>query len=58
MAPEERELAGSLGERLAVERAKLSRLLAQLPTVSQGSQEREELEDAISVVGREDWSHG
>ncbi|KAB2578976.1 DENN domain containing protein [Lasiodiplodia theobromae] len=50
MTPEERELAGSLGERLAAERAKLSRLLAQLPTVPSGSEEREQLEDDISAV--------
>ncbi|KAL1623695.1 hypothetical protein SLS56_008144 [Neofusicoccum ribis] len=50
MTPEERELAGSLGERLAAERAKLSRLLAQLPTVPSGSEERERLEDDISAV--------
>ena len=50
MTDEERELASSLGERLAVERAKLSRLLAQLPTVPSGSEEREQLEDEISAV--------
>jgi len=50
MTDEERELAASLGERLAAERAKLSRLLAQLPTVPSGSQAREELEDEISAV--------
>ncbi|KAH7061343.1 AEX-3 domain-containing protein [Macrophomina phaseolina] len=50
MTPEERELAGSLGERLAAERAKLSRLLAQLPSVPSGSEEREKLEDDISAV--------
>ncbi|KAL0263462.1 hypothetical protein SLS55_002442 [Diplodia seriata] len=50
MTPEERELAGSLGERLAAERAKLSRLLAQLPSVPSGSDEREQLEDDISAV--------
>ncbi|KAL1997938.1 hypothetical protein VTN02DRAFT_391 [Thermoascus thermophilus] len=50
MTDEERELAASLGERLAAERAKLSRLLAQLPTVPSGSQQREELEDEISAV--------
>ncbi|KAL8829335.1 MAG: hypothetical protein Q9170_006219 [Blastenia crenularia] len=47
---EERELANSLGERLAVERVKLSRLLATLPTVASGSQARENLEDEISAV--------
>jgi hypothetical protein len=50
MSNEERELAASLGERLGSERAKLSRLLAQLPTVPSGSQQREELEDEISAV--------
>ncbi|KAL8902593.1 MAG: hypothetical protein Q9207_004560 [Kuettlingeria erythrocarpa] len=50
MTDEERELASSLGERLAVERVKLSRLLAALPTVASGSQERENLEDDISAV--------
>jgi len=50
MSGEERELASSLGERLAIERAKLSRLLASLPTVPQGSEEREQLEDDISAV--------
>jgi len=50
MTDEERELASSLGERLAVERVKLSRLLAKLPSVSSGSEERENLEDDISAV--------
>ncbi|KMU87251.1 hypothetical protein CIHG_04696 [Coccidioides immitis H538.4] len=50
MTEEERELAASLGERLGSERAKLSRLLAQLPTVPSGSAAREELEDEISAV--------
>ena len=50
MTDEERELAASLGERLASERAKLSRLLAQLPTVPSGSDSREQLEDDISAV--------
>ncbi|KAL2868466.1 dDENN domain protein [Aspergillus lucknowensis] len=50
MTDEERELAASLGERLAQERAKLSRLLAQLPTVPSGSDSREKLEDEISAV--------
>ncbi|TKA59201.1 hypothetical protein B0A49_13824, partial [Cryomyces minteri] len=50
MSGEERELASSLGERLAVERAKLSRLLAQLPSASSGSDEREALEEDISAV--------
>ncbi|KAF3491974.1 dDENN domain-containing protein [Arthroderma uncinatum] len=50
MTNEERELASSLGERLGLERAKLSRLLAQLPTVPSGSASRENLEDEISAV--------
>jgi hypothetical protein len=50
MTDEERELAASLGGRLAEERAKLSSLLAQLPTVPSGSAEREKLEDDISAV--------
>ncbi|KAL4963244.1 dDENN domain protein [Aspergillus stella-maris] len=50
MTDEERELAASLGERLAQERAKLSQLLAQLPTVPSGSESREQLEDEISQV--------
>ncbi|KAL8711615.1 MAG: hypothetical protein Q9220_004025 [cf. Caloplaca sp. 1 TL-2023] len=50
MTDEERELASSLGERLATERVKLSRLLAALPTVASGSQARESLEDEISAV--------
>lgn len=50
MTEEERELAASLGERLGLERAKLSRLLAQLPTVPSGSAARDELEDEISAV--------
>lgn len=50
MSDEERELASSLGERLSTERAKLSRLLAELPTVLSGSDAREALEDEISAV--------
>lgn len=50
MTGEQRELASSLGERLAGERAKLSRLLAKLPAVASGSEERENLEDDISNV--------
>ncbi|KAI9829740.1 MAG: hypothetical protein M1819_005977 [Sarea resinae] len=50
MTDEERELASSLGERLAQERAKLSRLLAKLPTMASGSAAREALEDDISAV--------
>nr|POE52149.1 denn domain-containing protein [Quercus suber] len=50
MSGEERELAASLGERLSGERAKLSRLLAELPSVASGSDERDALEEAISAV--------
>ncbi|KAK2748750.1 hypothetical protein FQN57_000331 [Myotisia sp. PD_48] len=50
MTNEERELAASLGERLGLERAKLSRLLAQLPSVPSGSASRDNLEDEISAV--------
>lgn len=50
MSEEERELASSLGERLATERARLSRLLAELPTIPQGSDERDALDDEISAV--------
>ncbi|KAF2461476.1 AEX-3 domain-containing protein [Lineolata rhizophorae] len=50
MTGEERELASSLGERLAMERAKLSTLLAKLPSMSPESVEREQLEDDISAV--------
>ncbi|KAL9115461.1 MAG: hypothetical protein Q9227_000782 [Pyrenula ochraceoflavens] len=50
MTDAERELAASLGERLAAERANLSRLLAQLPHVASGSEARDELEDEISSV--------
>ena len=50
MSDEERELASSLGERLATERANLSRLLAHLPTAASGSAERESLEDDISAT--------
>lgn len=50
MTDEERELAASLGERLANERANLSRLLAKLPAIPSGSSERENLEDEISAV--------
>ncbi|KAI9801396.1 MAG: hypothetical protein M1825_003375 [Sarcosagium campestre] len=50
MTNEERELAISLGERLAVERAKLSELLAQLPTVPSDSSEREMLDEQISAT--------
>ena len=50
MSDEERELASSLGERLSGERAKLSRLLAELPNAPSGSKERDKLEDTISAV--------
>ena len=50
MTEEERELASSLGERLAIERVKLSRLLASLPNVASGTDAREALEDEISAV--------
>ncbi|KAI1333976.1 dDENN domain-containing protein [Xylariaceae sp. FL0016] len=50
MTEEERELAGSLGSRLAAERAHLSQLLAKLPTIPSGSSARESLDDQISSV--------
>ena len=50
MTDAERELALSLGERLASERARLSRLLSQLPHATSGSRVREQLEDEISTV--------
>lgn len=50
MSEAERELAASLGERLAAERAKLSRLLAQLPQMLSGTGERDDLENEIGVV--------
>ncbi|CAK7203218.1 hypothetical protein SEUCBS139899_005949 [Sporothrix eucalyptigena] len=50
MSDEERELAASLGMRLAAERANLSQLLAQLPAVPSGSPAREVLDDQISTV--------
>ena len=50
MTEEERELASSLGERLATERIKLSRLLAKLPNIASESDEREALEEDISAV--------
>ncbi|KAK6499558.1 hypothetical protein TWF481_009925 [Arthrobotrys musiformis] len=50
MSPEERELASSLGERLASERAKLSRLLAQLPSVVSDPKAREALDDEINAT--------
>jgi len=50
MTNEERELAASLGERLASERANLSSLLAKLPSAVSGSAAREALEEQISAV--------
>jgi len=50
MSDEERELASSLGERLSTERAKLSTLLANLPSTDFGSAERDKLEEDISAV--------
>ncbi|KKA28758.1 hypothetical protein TD95_004790 [Thielaviopsis punctulata] len=50
MSNEERELAASLGLRLAGERTHLSQLLARLPTIASGTNERESLEDQISAV--------
>lgn len=50
MTNEERELAASLGERLASERAHLSQLLAKLPHAASGSAAREALEEQISAV--------
>ncbi|KAF3935775.1 hypothetical protein ABW20_dc0102210 [Dactylellina cionopaga] len=50
MSPEERELASSLGERLASERAKLSRLLAKLPSVVSDPKARESLDDEINTT--------
>ena len=50
MTNEERELAASLGVRLASERANLSQLLARLPGVASGSAAREALEEQISTV--------
>ncbi|KAH7157104.1 AEX-3 domain-containing protein [Dactylonectria macrodidyma] len=50
MSNEERELAASLGVRLAGERTYLSQLLSKLPTIPSGSPARERLEDEISTV--------
>jgi hypothetical protein len=50
MSEVERELAASLGERLAHERAALSRLLAKLGLVQSGSAARENLDEQISAV--------
>lgn len=48
MTEAEREMAASLAERLALERATLSQLLAQLPSTD--GDDREALEDTISTV--------
>ena len=50
MSNEERELAASLGVRLAGERTHLSQLLSKLPTIPSGSPARDRLEDEISTV--------
>lgn len=50
MSSEERELANSLGERLAAERAHLSELLAQLPQFASDTPERESKEEEIGAV--------
>lgn len=50
MSDAERELASSLGERLAFERANLSQLLAKLGTVQSGSAARDELDEEIMTV--------
>ncbi|KHO02011.1 dDENN domain protein [Metarhizium album ARSEF 1941] len=50
MSNEERELAASLGVRLAAERSHLSQLLSKLPTIPSGSPARDRLEDQISMV--------
>jgi hypothetical protein len=50
MTNEERELASSLGVRLAAERANLSQLLSKLPSAPSGSRARESLDDQISAV--------
>lgn len=50
MSNEERELAASLGVRLAAERSHLSQLLSRLPAVPSGSPARDRLEDEISSV--------
>ncbi|KAK5063120.1 hypothetical protein LTR84_005196 [Exophiala bonariae] len=50
MSEAEREMAASLADRLAIESAKLSTLLTQLPQVSSGTLARDQLEDEISAV--------
>ncbi|POR38122.1 DENN domain-containing protein [Tolypocladium paradoxum] len=50
MSNEERELAASLGVRLAGERSHLSHLLSKLPTIPSGAPARDRLEDEIGIV--------
>ncbi|KND94538.1 DENN domain-containing protein [Tolypocladium ophioglossoides CBS 100239] len=50
MSNEERELAASLGVRLAGERSHLSHLLSKLPTIPSGAPARDRLEDEIGTV--------
>lgn len=50
MTEAEKELAASLDDRLAAERAKLSRLLAILPAMESGTDTRDDLEDEIAEV--------
>ncbi|KAK4154131.1 AEX-3 domain-containing protein [Chaetomidium leptoderma] len=50
MSNEERELAASLGGRLAADRAHLSQLLAKLGTVPSGSVARDSIDEQISAV--------
>ncbi|KKO99018.1 hypothetical protein THAR02_08889 [Trichoderma harzianum] len=50
MSNEERELAASLGVRLASERSHLSQLLAKLGTIPSGTPARDRLEDEIGGV--------
>ena len=50
MSNEERELAASLGGRLAAERAHLSQLLAKLGTLPSGSAARDSIDEQISAV--------
>lgn len=50
MSNEERELAASLGVRLAGERSYLSQLLAKLGTIPSGTPARDRLEDEIGTV--------
>lgn len=50
MSNEERELAASLGVRLASERSHLSQLLSKLGTIPSGTPARDRLEDQIGTV--------